>query len=313
MNKGYPVIGVLVKNKSGGYTFHLGADPSPTTALERCFTEMFQEGHIHFKSIDEVKKHLPYTIKTDFWKKNFSLTISAYHGHWPVSIFENEPDYKFNGFNHPVSASDQEDLQYLFTLLKSENRQIFIRDNSFLGHPSFHVYIPGMSEMTSQPNNSFSNVYLDFDAFLPVITNLQKSSENQRMAMSELLDKYIKESPNHEFRPGDYFNFFREHPVARLSSQQVMLLLKLSVLKGTIEEHFSSDEIHSIPFLHSLIADSGTFKPTELFQKLNIPDCFNCENCGKKIICNFPYILKIWREIKQKMKSNPINQLSQHR
>ena len=40
---GIPAMGVLIKNKENTkYQFHIGVDPSPITALERCLTELFQ-------------------------------------------------------------------------------------------------------------------------------------------------------------------------------------------------------------------------------------------------------------------------------
>ena len=44
-----PVIGLLIRDRHEGYAFGLGADPSPVTALERCFTEMCQGGRLRFK------------------------------------------------------------------------------------------------------------------------------------------------------------------------------------------------------------------------------------------------------------------------
>ena len=304
MGKAYPVIGVLIKNGKGGYAFHLGADPSPITALERCLTEMFQSGNIRFQSIEELKLNSPYNLKNDFWRRNFSLTISAYAGQWPETILLDKPSYKFNGFEHIKSVSDTDDLQYLYGILKKDKRQVFIRDNSFLRQAAFYIYIPEMSEITNHPNNLFSSVFLNFDKYLPILSNLKESSKKERIDIIEIINKYIETSANNEFRIIDYFMFYKKHPIAQLSSKQFLNLLNLSIFNGSIEEHFSINEINLNPFLKSLYKENGNFILKDLFKKLNIPKCFECDSCSFNKLCNFPYIFSIWEKLKNEMKKN---------
>lgn len=276
MGRAYPVVGVLIRDKQNGYAFHLGADPSPITALERCFTEMFQGGNICFQSIEELHENLPYNLGSNFWMKNFSLTISAYAGQWPGTILEDKMDYHFNGFPHPDSTSDEDDLQYLLSILKNESRQIFVRDNSFLGQPAYYIYIPGMSEMTNQPDHSFSSVFLEFDYFIPVLTNLENSSEEKITEMKELINRYIEASPNKEFRTSDYFLYNKKHPIAGLSSKQLLELLTISKAKGSW--------------------------PEELFNNFHLPHCFNCNDCELEEVCNYSYLLGLWEKLKKMMR-----------
>jgi len=274
LGKGYPVIGVLIRNNQNGYVFQLGADPSPITALERCFTEMFQGGTICFQSLDELVENLPYDLDADFWKKNLRLTITASAGQWPSEIVSDISDYEFNGFDHPHSVSDVDDLTYLLQLVKRENREIFIRDNSFLGHPAYYIYIPGMSEMTNLIHNDFFTVYLAFDNYLPILTNLKKSSINQRKEMVRILQRYIEVSPMKEFDAGEYFHFYQSHPIAKLQVDQLMTLIRFSALQG------------------------------------KLPNCFHCTDCLHKEQCNFPFLESFWNKIKDVMDSTTIDQTS---
>jgi ribosomal protein S12 methylthiotransferase accessory factor len=310
LGKDYPVIGVLIKNSENCYAFHLGADPSPVTALERCFTEMFQGGAICFQSIEELNNNLPFNLETDFWKKNLSLTIKAYAGQWPPSILGDNPSCEFTGFEHPDSVSDHDDLMYLLNILKNENREVLVRDNSFLGQPSYYIYIPGMSEMTTFPDNSFSNAYLDFDRYLPVVTSLKKSTKHKRSKMMKILPEYIRSSPDNQFKTADYFKFYQEHPVARLASDQFLDLINFSLLEGNIPDNFTKHEINANPFLNALYEKDCTFKPSEVFHKLNIPDCFECDKCKFSITCNLPYLLTVWKSIKECMKYPLIDQIN---
>lgn len=301
MGKGYPVIGVLVMNKKNEYAFHLGADPSPITALERCFTEMYQGGDIFFLSVDELNKNSPFDLNTNFWKKNFSLTISAYAGHWPHEILRDSPSYAFIGFDNPVSFSDNDDLNYLLKILQNEKREVFVRDNSFLGQPAYYIYIPGMSEITCYPDHSFSDVFLKFDSYLNTLTNLPDSSVIQRRKLLEIIKEYSTHSPSKEFRAYEYFSFYRYHPITQLSNPEFMSLLYLSLIEGNISEHFTVDEVNSIPLLRSIFKNELTYGFNELFLDLNIPPCFNCQSCSQTEICNFPYLMQVWKEVKVKM------------
>lgn len=308
MGRGYPVIGVLIKNNKNGYVFHLGADPSPVTALERCFTEIFQAGTIRFQSIDELNKNLPYDLTTDYWKKNLSLTISSYSGQWPPAILDNNPAYTFSFFEHSESVSDNDDLRYLLKILKRENRKIFVRDNSFLKHPAYYIYIPGMSEITSFPDNSFSTSYLDFDNYLPLLINIKKSTRHARMKMKRCLEDYIETSPVRQFNPGEYFKFCKKHPFSRLSSSQFIDLIDFSLLDGTLADNFNMNEIKSNMFLSTLCEKDPYFKPAEIFTQLIIPDCFECAACNLKAECNLTYALSVWERLRESMKSVLIDQ-----
>jgi ribosomal protein S12 methylthiotransferase accessory factor len=308
LGKNYPVIGVLILNGKNEYAFHLGADPSPITALERCFCEMFQNGRICFKSIDELNDHLPYDPTTVFWKINLNKTISSYSGHWPNAILNDHPDYNFMGFSHPVSVSDQEDLQFLIDILKSENRKVFIRDNSFLGQPAYYIYIPEMSEITNFQNDLFPDSCLNLDKSLPTLTNLKASTLNDRTELYKTIINYINNSPIGVFEPLDYLKYYREHPIGRLSAKEFKSLLELSMIEGKISDVFSKDEIRSNEFLNAVYLKEGNFKPINIFNIIDIPKCFNCNTCNQKYRCNFHYISEFWLKIRHKIELKPINQ-----
>jgi ribosomal protein S12 methylthiotransferase accessory factor len=301
MGKGYPVIGVLVQNRQNEYAFHLGADPSPITALERCFTEMYQGGSICFLSIKELEMNMPFNLKNGFWKRNFSLTISAYAGHWSKDIICDCPSYSFTGFDHPSSVSDVDDLNYLLKILDKEKRKVFVRDNSFLGQPTFYIYIPEMSEITCYPDNLFSKAIIEFDRYLHILTNIQNSNVIERTKLLEAIKRYSMLSPYHEFRANDYLSFFREHPIAQLGHDEFISLLSASLMEKNIEDFYTVDEIISNPFLQSIYKNDETLKLTGIFKKLKIPHCFNCSGCRKSDICNSLFITEIWGKVRAKM------------
>jgi ribosomal protein S12 methylthiotransferase accessory factor len=310
MGKSYPVLGILIRKAPDSYAFHLGADPCPVTALERCFTEMFQGGSICFQSIGTLNQNRPYNAGTVFWKKNIDLTIKAYAGQWPHELLGDDADYLFNGFDHPESVSDSDDLYYLMRLLQNEGRQLYIRDNSFLGQPAYYIYIPGMSEMMSFPDPDFSTRYLAFDRFIPTLLNLNRSKKNNRKDMLELMLRYKAASPVEQFTAGEYFRFFPSHPVARLPSEDLISLIRFSLLEGYLSDHFSEEEMKANFFLESFRKTDSMVKPDQVFQVTGLPDCFNCDHCTFSEECHLPYVTFVWEKIRKKMSSNFIDQIN---
>jgi ribosomal protein S12 methylthiotransferase accessory factor len=308
MDMNYPVIGVLIRNDKQEYSFHLGSDPNPITALERCFTEMHQGGRICFKSLRELYGAREYNLDNPFWRKNLSDTIRSYSGHWPPRILEETASYPFTGFKKYDSVSDNKDLEYLMSILKKENRKLLIRDNSFLGQPAFHVYIPGMSNVTDFPDNEFSNSFMNFDACLNILTCLKRSTVKTREKMSSSLKSCLKSTVNSEFLINDCFRFFPMHPLSRLTIEQFSNLTELSLLKGSTTDYFDESQIKSIPVNVFETVVKKLRKPSDLFQNIGIPECFDCHECNWKGKCNYPYIRLVGGKIKERILQCPIDQ-----
>lgn len=308
MRKRYPVVGVLLKTKSNSYAFHLGADPNPVTALERCFSEMFQNGAVRFLPIAELNDNIPYDLESKYWKKNFSLTIQSYSGQWPPHILNSKPDYEFEGFDHPVSVSDDQDLTYLFDLLKNNNKKLYIRDNSFLGHPSYYIYIPDLSEITSCPDNQFLMANLKMDSNLSTLFNIKTSNREKLIELKNSLHDLNVTSPVGEFRMNYLFGFYPSHPLAVLDTNEWLKLI--DCLTG--DTPYSIQDIPNImnsKFLSGELKTHGNNSSAiDIIKKMEIPACFSCGECRFIKDCHFPYISKIWDDIKNIMKNNQLNQ-----
>jgi hypothetical protein len=52
------------------------------------------------------------------------------------------------------------------------------------------------------------------------------------------------------------------------------------------------------------------FKPSDIFQELNTPDCFSCDACMGFKNCNMPCILLIWKRMKKKMEPYLFDQIN---
>ena len=153
LGRGLPVIGLILYH-GGKYRVRLGSDPSPITALERCFTEIFQ-GYNRiddslFAGIDEQKadRETFDGSDRDYWFTQYNMGINNRNGYFPLSFVleEGTPDYEFKGFEHPVSESNEDDLAYYMDIIRRSGKKLYIADRSSLGFPAYYTFIPSYSE-----------------------------------------------------------------------------------------------------------------------------------------------------------------------
>ena len=266
-----PVVGLLIRDGYGRYAFHLGSDPSPITALERCLTEMCQGGQILFKDTSELEGISGDIHVSEFWRTQLHLNIRSYEGHWPLAVLLRKPDYPFRGFDHPVSQSDEHDLKYVFGIIKDAGWDLLIRDHSFLGLPSYHVYIPGLSEMANAVSDSFVRHYLAFDRQLHALMNPFGATPVQREKAVQAMEQYAMVAPTRQFCAAEYFMYFPQHPLAAMSHKTLKAFL---------------------------------LQPVTLSRAFDVPACFECETCWCTSCCSYPFISTIWNRLKQTMTSS---------
>ena len=149
MGRRLPVIGLrLTVDGTQARSVHLGADPNPVTALERCLTEVFQG------NADDIKKRfheedcgsIPAEDTEAFriYEAEFSNYITDGSGLLPYCLMrENFPVAE--SFAYSQGSSDPEDLAYMLDIANECGRQVFIRDASFLSFPAYGILVEGMS------------------------------------------------------------------------------------------------------------------------------------------------------------------------
>lgn len=164
LNKGLPVIGVIIidTNKQR-YNFKLASDFVPEFALERCLNELYQ-GVRYFKSV-------PFKLYTlteiSELNGNNSLHINLERifvngsGYWPMSIFSNDFSYDFFPYEITLGKSNEIDLKYSIDLIRELDFNIYIRDNSFFGFPTYYIVIPGMSQIISDRKADSESSFYD--------------------------------------------------------------------------------------------------------------------------------------------------------
>lgn len=208
LNVGIPAVGVVVLTENRQeYQFHMGADPSPITALERSLTELFQgRDAIKFKQFDNV---LQERLNTDLNLKEEEMnkTTSASTGHYPQAFFSFAPSYQFAGFDDRLGHSDDMDIQLMVELIEQLGFQLYVRDSSFLGFPAYSLYVPGMSELhnthslryfkntynkdTISDENSVETEACNYKKCLPIIIKLQEEAICNQICQQSLKDIFL--------------------------------------------------------------------------------------------------------------------------
>lgn len=345
LNIGLPVIGLLIIDyDSNSYTFNLGADPSPTIALQRCFTEMYQGDQYKqlLRKIDFV--HDPYGSKETGinQRKNAELLkfVLKGDGKFPISILKNSFSYDFEGLNWNQNKSDDDDLRFIVNKIKEMEKNLYIRDVSFLGFPSFYIYVPGMSEIIYpfavaeekvEPvisNNNFNRAlfyhiknrsnqeylsiarHLENDSSDSIMLFPYNISDENRVNKYYLLSLIYYKISDYE-KSYSYLNSLIESSVDEISNNTYFYCTRDYIyMKST---GMSNQEIAtslSIVYPESLLIEviSDLDNNNDIFSYQNYSSCFNCKSCKISSECRYIDVIKIVKSIQEKHIASKIKQ-----
>jgi ribosomal protein S12 methylthiotransferase accessory factor len=145
LGQGLPVVGVIFINKDDqSYFVKFGSHPIFAIAAERTLTELLQGQEV--RDMMGVKE-FSYRSPVEEEHENVLGILVNGSGYYPSQFFASKFSYDFTEFADVEAYNNKELLEYLFNIIEGIGHQIFIRDNSFLGFPSFHIIVPGMSEI----------------------------------------------------------------------------------------------------------------------------------------------------------------------
>jgi ribosomal protein S12 methylthiotransferase accessory factor len=150
---GIPVIGAIILNRaSGRYLMSIGVHSIAEYALQRALTESFQG-----RTADQITEvgH-PFRLGRDEFgdgETRFRRLASEFAGQFigkkgrlPFGLLDHNPQLEMTQWTAFDASPDYEtDARIIAGLLLSAGYEIYIRDVSFLGFPSYFIYIPGMS------------------------------------------------------------------------------------------------------------------------------------------------------------------------
>lgn len=331
---GIPAIGVLItQNKTNKYQFRIGVDPSPITALERSLTELFQGRSDLFFFDMNIGYQTRLLRDLVLKEKEFRYSFLAGVGQYPISMFYKEPSYEYVGFDSQLSSDDDYDLEFMINTIHNMGFDIYIRDVSFLGFPSYRIYIPGMSEI----NNIFSNKHFkqtyskkgSLHSFY-IAHNLYESSEEDIRTLlqcidelPESLDTTVISSLNKKDTWSNinlYFLAallcFRNDSVSR-AIDYIHKAIKINLNENTLllykccEDmmHASNDSkiydvLKSMYGEHIFKLSYNLLYSSQWLSHFNFTNCFNCANCKTKEFCYLIPYAKLLKRIENQYELN---------
>ena len=306
---GLPVIGVYMKLGDGRELFHLGADPSPVTSLERCLTEIFQG----IDSINEAEFHEPDTNDHDemFWK--YQLQLASWGGNiYPKELSGKKYDWKFEGFNHSISISNDDDFIWYLSIIERLGKTLYIRDMSFTGFPAYWCYIPELSvlDFSSDDGEEIKN-FFEYSIRLKNARRLPLLNEDELRQFtsdySEYLDSFwYYETDNYARR------FFPSGFKVDDNTDMYCILAYLYAACGmkaeaadAMENHMVSayltdeDEAMCEEFIECMFSGTDSSGNGFNIPKQRFPVCLDCGSCKVRERCYHKQLLALIEKVRK--------------
>ncbi len=141
----YPVAGLVILEKNTGKVgMKLGCHPDFGIAMERTITEAAQGTNIYeFVNRSRVDFNNP-NVDNDI---NICNSYKVSYAQYPYQIIGKTPTYHFTPAKDVSMLSNGEILKRWVESIASDGYDILIRDVSSFGFPSYHIIIPGLSEL----------------------------------------------------------------------------------------------------------------------------------------------------------------------
>jgi len=317
-----PVVGMYIIDKSAGkYFIKFGCHPIISVAAERTITELFQGRSL--SNANQWLRQFSFETKTDE-TINFERIFRSGDGTYPYTFFSGNNSYSFSDCWCKKEHSNNEYfLSFLSDILAKNGWELFHRDVSFLGFPSLHAFIPGISNIY-QINNTYLSRQKRFSQVKLLARRIELCSSDE---LSEIVS-FIDSNSYTDFdniRPllnlplgnkasfGNSNNLFFKFQLCNRANKHKEGLHYLD--KFIKECLYKPDEIvfyqcireayyaSSILKLDSTCVDeylAKVFAPQivdAVKQVLNrtfpIYNCFNCEQCLSKTDCAYPSIFKL--------------------
>ncbi len=166
----YPVAGLyIIEKNTGRFGFKMGAHPDYGIAMERCFTEAAQGRDIY---------EYAETCLFDFYggenskNRNLSEFIFSDLAAAPYQVIGEKADFAFTEMPDVSKLDNKTILKDLVKTILKDGYDILVRNVSFLGFPAFSLAIPGMSEISFDPDATYFNKFITMQRLLKDFKNI---------------------------------------------------------------------------------------------------------------------------------------------
>ncbi len=327
LGEGFPVIGLLIYNSDKSkYIVQYGADLSLRVALERCFTEIFQG---HTAQTLNFENELNSCESLDLFNE-FKRSLVYGRGRMPIEFFGDAPSYEFDINLHiKVGANFKEDLSNIVRWLLDRNYNIYIRDNSFMGFPAYHICVPGLSDIDKAfcrladriadkqlTENSINPLWR-----LPLLSNEQLGDA---VFLLEKMDKDIVTLAPHNRNKNNNVNrmlllmliyyklgddaktleylcqYINKREVKNMAIPRYYYAIRNKLLGIDISEAFERNDIQ--------IAEQFLDNRESALKNSILPTCNDCTRCLMKEGCRYEFLQRVEDSARMAMQNSHIDQ-----
>lgn len=327
----FPVIGLYISDPTdNSYTFRLGADNNPVIALSRCLTEIFQGTDINKSSFIPISGMNSNWFASNEYRKNL---ING-RGQFPKEVFLSENTTDLSKW-HKQYSSIEENFKSTVHWLLINGYTLYVRDNSFLSFPAYHVYIPGLSDV----NHNLYNIRADlkpaehYYEVMPEYRIKKLSKQEIKSFESKYRDNTGSYIPLFDYSSAKY-NKINKHLL------QALLLFKIhdsnawlfmSEFLNAMETRgtklgdyyyclrdfmhcFNDCKIEDIrqiligKYSENTVEEVISVIPEHILDNLPLPECFNCSSCPIKHECLYDQVIKFEASVQKVQILKPINQ-----
>ena len=181
----YPVAGLyIIEKNTGKFGFKLGAHPDYGIAMERCFTEAAQGRDIY-----EYAETCIFDFYTGERDENKSLTEFLFtdFASVPYKVIGEQAKYEFTPMPDVSELDNKTILKNMVNSILAEGKDVLIRDVSVLGFPTFSIIVPGMSEVSFDPNATYFSIFVKMQELLKDLSNITLGNIKDVIKMMEII------------------------------------------------------------------------------------------------------------------------------
>lgn len=346
LGEGYPVIGVIFVNKDDqSYFIKFGAHPIFEIAIERTLTELLQGQNI--RSMMGVKE-FSYKNNLDDEHGNLLNILVNGSGIYPTELFKSAFSYEFREFEDVGNLDNKEMFKHMVDFLQSRGFDIYVRDVSYLGFPSYHVIIPGLSEVEEIDDIASIEKYahyneikrlirnhdsLSLESINEIISYFELGKHNSYSPISQFLNLKTEETFPWYYANIDLFigalhyhigNFEKscdvfDKLVGNMKRSQYTNKAQINYYKcvrdyiAAMGDGLNQNEIIStLQQFYPLNILNGVINdlgnPEMIFKRYGHLRCWNCDECQLQNYCLNNVTQGIYRSLKERYALNPIDQ-----
>lgn len=191
----YPVVGIILyTSDKEKYKVSIGSHINFEIALERCLTEVFQG--ISYSNVENymhtMKENAKGFVDEETTSGEFIKFIINGDGRFPVNFLVNHEERleAIPSVFQKEFSSNMESLAYYKSIIDRQEETIYVRDLSFLGFPSYYIFVTGLSEQQHIRAKRIMSHKGDNAMIRNYVLNLKKLDENSLTKLAELLEKW---------------------------------------------------------------------------------------------------------------------------